>query len=422
MTTALGIRSRTLLWAVLALFVCVVRGPEFISSLRPQPTQGMDFFQEWSSARNWREGLPIYMDLDDAAQRHLGRQRVADERWLFVKNAHPPAAVLLALPIATFSYPNGMLAWNLLSFVALAVALWLIVRGLRLPVEPWMVFPLIVVALLCNPFRQQVNHGQLNLMLLAVIVGAWAAERSSRLRAAGALIGLAAAIKLFPAFLLLYYAVRRRWEVVMWGLAAFFLATLLSIAVLGVEALTSYVRDVMPAVSGYRNLSVNASLQGFWMKWFDEGAIHPLTVPRLPDIPPLFEHPVLATSGFMLSALMVLWAWTRAVRRLEPDLAFGLTLITMLMLSPVTWDHYFLLLLLPVVLLWRTFPEPRWERIALILFLIPLAMSPTTFATASTGTNTFVALVGVSVHFFALTGLFLLALRSPRAELPPRPR
>jgi hypothetical protein len=79
-------------------------------------------------------------------------------------------------------------------------------------------------------------------------------------------------------------------------------------------------------------------------------------------------------------------------------------------LSPVTWNHYFLLLVLPVIQLWRAFPEPRWERIVLIMALVPMCLSPLVFVRAFGGTATFVSLIGVSVQFFALTALFLLGL------------
>lgn len=394
-----------------------MQGPGFVRSLRPDPSVGLDFFQEWSSARNWQNQLPIYLDLELAAEKYLAREPIPDEQLLFAKNAHPPAAVLLALPLAPLSYPDGMLVWNLLSLAALALSLWIIARGFNVRITAWMIFATVTFALLSNPFRQQVNYGQLNLFLLVLIVGAWLAERSSRLTCAGALVGLAAALKLFPALLLVHYAIRRQWRVVVSASCAFLAVNLLALAVLGVEAFRSYATEVMPAVSSYRHVWVNISLSGFWAKWLDIGAIIPLAHSPITSIPPLAHLPALASAGLLVSALAVIAVWLRSAQRLPASLGFGVTLIAMLLLSPVAWDHYFLLLLLPIFQLWRRFPEPRWERIVLALALAPVVLSPYVFVQALAGTNTFVSLLSVSIQSFALTTLFLLAVKADPASV-----
>jgi hypothetical protein len=214
----------------------------------------------------------------------------------------------------------------------------------------------------------------------------------------------------------LYYTLRKRWTVVISAVIGFVVVTLLSILILGADTYRSYIEEVMPTVSGFRHVWVNASLSGFWAKWFDTGAINPMAPPGPSHIPPLVSRPGLAAMGLFVSAIAVLFAWGRAVFRLPASLTFGLTLTTMLLLSPVTWDHYFLLLLLPVIQLWRAFPEPRWERIALIMTLVPISLSPLVFVEAFGGTETFVSLIGVSIQFFALTALFLLGLVPPPKE------
>ena len=78
-----------------------------------------------------------------------------------------------------------MLAWNLLSLTALVASLWLIARGLHVRLELWMAFAMIALGLLANPLRQQVNHGQLNLLLLLIIVLAWTAHRQGHWIVAG---------------------------------------------------------------------------------------------------------------------------------------------------------------------------------------------------------------------------------------------
>src|SRR5437763_967461 len=64
--------GRRWLWVTLAVVVCALQGPSFVRSLRPPPDRGLDFFQDWASARNRLEGLPVYTRHEVTAQRYLG--------------------------------------------------------------------------------------------------------------------------------------------------------------------------------------------------------------------------------------------------------------------------------------------------------------------------------------------------------------
>src|SRR5262245_1765453 len=61
--------GRRRLWIVTCLVVCFLAGPGFLRSLRPARDVGIDFFQEWSSAKNALSGLPIYGNHVEAAER-----------------------------------------------------------------------------------------------------------------------------------------------------------------------------------------------------------------------------------------------------------------------------------------------------------------------------------------------------------------
>ena len=306
--------ARPWFWAVVVVLVSLTHGPTFIDSLRPAPTEGVDFFQEWASAKNLSHGLPIYTDLEQTASLYLGYKRRPGEELLFTKNAHPPSSILLAIPFTLLSYPDATLAWNVVSLVAFAITLWLILNAL--PVRPalWLVLPATALFLLCNPLRQQVNQGQLNLVLLLLLTGGWVADRRGNVRSAGVAFGVATAIKLFPGFVLLYFALRKRWTVVTYGFGTFVAVTVLTFAVLGVDTYVAYLREVLPQVSTYRNGWINVSLTGFWTKWFEAGALSPMPLPPLPRfLSPLWPVPLVARAGMVVSLIVILVLWARAV-------------------------------------------------------------------------------------------------------------
>src|SRR5262249_12093262 len=148
-------------------------------------------------------------------------------------NAHPPTSVFLAVPFAWMDYQTAFLVWNLVSLLLFAGTVALVVRQLGLSVTLPAAAVAFVLLVQCSPLRAQLMQGHLNPVLLALITGAWAAERSNRPGWAGVLLGLATAIKLFPGFLLVYYAIRGRWRVVFSGAMSFVLCTAVTLLVVG---------------------------------------------------------------------------------------------------------------------------------------------------------------------------------------------
>src|SRR5262249_49806423 len=79
----------------------------------------------------------------------------------------------------------------------------------------WLIVTLML--LFSFPLREQMYNGQLNPVLLLSITGAWIAARRERDGLAGVLLGVAAAMKLFPIFLFIAPALRRRWSTLVAG-------------------------------------------------------------------------------------------------------------------------------------------------------------------------------------------------------------
>ena len=219
-----------------------------------------------------------------------------------IVNAHPPASVLLALPLARLNFATAFLVWNLMSLAALAASLWIVQRQLKIPIGFGSLAASLALLLICFPLWEQCRLGQLTLLLLVLVTGAWAAERSGRPRLAGSLLGAATMIKLFPGFLLVYYALRGRWKVVAAGVLAVTALTGLTISALGIEAHRAYFTTVLPAIQWFQVSWNNDSLWGFWSRLFDPAPEH--TRDRSLTVP-LLHSPILATSLSLVSAAAI---------------------------------------------------------------------------------------------------------------------
>ncbi|TVT28402.1 DUF2029 domain-containing protein [Amycolatopsis rhizosphaerae] len=243
--------------------------------------------------------------------------------WEFV---YTPFAALLFVPLAKLNAPVIVYVGGIGNFLILAVAAWAALallgyrRDLRLAV-----FSLPVAALLlwCEPIRQTMAFGQVNILLMALVLVDLALPDS--FRGKGALIGIAAGIKLTPAFFVLYLLFSKRYR-----------AALTSVISLAVTLLIGFL--VLPHDS-----------KTFWSGAFADPAR--VGVPQDPSnesLRGMFARTIGVTGGLQLLWLVVAAAIALAclllARRLSSGgqelLAVTLCGLTTTAVSPYSWVHH----------------------------------------------------------------------------------
>ncbi|MGX1128597.1 alpha-1,2-mannosyltransferase [Streptomyces glaucescens] len=240
---------------------------------------------------------------------------------------YPPFAAVAMLPMAATGLGTAIVIALLLDLAALAVTLR-VLTGDAWRRYGWYGCALAACALaLYEPLRDTVSFGQVNLVLLALVLGdAWLLA-TGRGRYAGVGIGLAAAVKLTPALFigLLLLARRGRSAALAAGVAA---------------GATAFAAWVAPEASRF-----------YWTRaLWDTGRVG-----RLDYVSNQSLQGVLARLGqpghavWAVAVLLVLgvWAWRsrRAVAAGDWPAAFALTGLTACLVSPVTWVHHLVWLL-----------------------------------------------------------------------------
>ncbi len=334
-------------WLLFSAVMVLLLAPSFVANIRPARGLIPDFFKEWVSARNYFTGHPVYANQRDSLWRTMRLK--PGEGWFEEYNAHPPTAVLISLPFGLLNYQDAHAAWNLCSLALLALTLWRVsvALSLRWNLAGWSA--VLGLLLVCDPLRQTINQGQLNLVLLWLLAETWIADRQGRPLLAGWWLGWAAAIKLFPVFLFLYFLMRRDWRAIAAGVVSCAAVMGLTTAILGWQAHVDYVTLAMPALRSMRDAWGNVSLDAFWARLFDA----PSSVVEAWQTLPAWR-----IAGTVLSSLALLgWLIARlrnSDRFKTDDAGFSLCVVAMLLLSPITWAHYFMLLLVPLAIAWRT--------------------------------------------------------------------
>ena len=154
----------------------------------------------------------------------------------------PPFQAMFFAPFAAIAARSPLSAkilWHALNLACFGLGVWLSLKALDAvrdragqPQAPWlpMLFPPLAAILL--PVLTNFEHQNMNALLLALIAAATWQMTLGFATAAGILVGIATALKVFPAFLILYFVARRYWTAAM--------AAIVSTIVLSVAPLVIY--------------------------------------------------------------------------------------------------------------------------------------------------------------------------------------
>jgi hypothetical protein len=288
----------------------------------------------------WREGRDYY----DLATM---KSRFGDEAaGAAVTFTNPPSGAALYSPFARLPLDEATTLWRVLNVAALAAAgllLWLWARGsVETPPRP-----LWLVLLLANsePLRITLRLGQVGivvLFLLALCLWGWSRGRAV---VAGVSVALAAAVKIIPGFLLLYFLGRRDWRTFGAACTAGGLLLVLFISLGGLAPWRTFFVRVLPAVSAPVSYFGNQSVQAFLGRWAGES----------PATPPSFNYTFDAPRGPRVVALRTIglgtalgvtafaaW-WMRRHESHEPlhgTLELATMVPLMLLVAPLVWEFY----------------------------------------------------------------------------------
>ncbi len=325
-----------------------------------------DFTYDYVTAQAFLDRRSIYSEFSptDLSAARLGTAAPLERAAPFT-NIHPPFDALLFAPLALLPYNLAALLWSALSF---ALYVWIaitIIGELDIQLAGHWRILLIGMGLCWYPLLMHIALGQLSLLIVGCLIGCWALLRHQRDGWAGVLLGLACLIKLYPALLVLVLLLRRRWRAAGAALGTIAAGGLLTLLLVGPGDVLRYGMQVISQATGEHGLSpVNASLAGVLGRLLSTG----------PWVTPLVDAPRAASALFVLIALGLLTLLARQQTRLAPtaagdDRAWALGCIAMLLLSPITWQHSFPALLLPLGLLLRN-AQLRPERAGIALLLL----------------------------------------------------
>ena len=306
---------------------------------------------------------------------------------------YPPVSAALFTPFTLLSHPVGGVVLTLLSIVVLAFVLVVVTRSCALPPTAMLVGALLPAALLLEPVRVTLDFGQVNVLLMGLVVADCLVRKPKWPR--GALVGFAAAVKLTPAAFVLFFLLRGDRK----------------------AAVTAVVSFACVTAAGFL-LNWQGSVRYWTTTLFDPGRIG-----KASHESNLSIAGVLARLGVERGTLWLVLAVAVAVvgaiavhRAASPVTALGLNGFVVLLVSPVSWSHHWVWVV-PFLLAAGAAARTRTAMVTTAGGVVLFLLSPHWWWDADDGTTLASFVVGNAYTWCALAVLAVAAFRSADRQL-----
>jgi len=353
---------RATFWLRIIILICgLLANASILNNYRNVES---DFVSDYFPAYSLRNGGAIYgEDIANLEKKILGDSKI--------QNFHPPFNALLFLPFSFLSYQTAYVILGVFSIMLLLLINQVVVRGLELKGE-WFL-NLTSFTLLWYPVFYCLGTGQSSMIIAACLIGGWFCLRFEKTNISGFLFAIATLMKLFPGLVLLYLLIFKQWRAFFATISFLVVGLLLTAFIVGFDDMRTYaIIMVVRDIDEWRGFVLNHSIGGIVTRLFGKpiGWFEPLV--ELPYIGSLLI--ILLSIGVLIYTILKLKEM--ATKKELADYGFGLTILAMLLLSPITWEHIFPVLILPISLLLREYVKERSSRklriILLILFCVSL--------------------------------------------------
>ncbi|MFI6866539.1 glycosyltransferase 87 family protein [Nocardia sp. NPDC050406] len=291
-----------------------------------------------------------------------GALRILEHRPLYTEPSirgllytYTPFSTIVFLPIVLVPWSYVTNVWLTLNVLVLIACVRLAFRMLGYRSTTRLTVVSALLALGCvflEPVRTTLYYGQINLMLMLLVLWDFSRDDGDRLRGTG--VGIAAGIKLVPGFFIFQFAVLRQWRTAVTAAAVFLATIALAWVVLPADSrqywLSTFMKSDRIADDGHPS---NQSLRG--------ALAHVMGHP-----PPVWLWLLVAGVCAVAGALLA----KRLYDRGERLLAVVLSGMTACAISPFSWGHHWVWFVpLLVYIVHRALRSPRWWLVALALYV-----------------------------------------------------
>jgi hypothetical protein len=264
----------------------------------------------------------------------------------------PPPTALLLVPLTRLKPLDALRVVTGVSVLCLICSIILLAKILSWSLVDSTVFVLLSGYAVLGALRL----GQPYILVSSSCIVGYYARLKSRPSLAGMCFGLLTPIKYFPIVILVYFAFRKEWKVVLGGAAAILMVTAVSVGILGWKIHQDFLSSVLgnhliakldlqdPFTASYQSFD---SL--FRRLFIYDATLNPQALYALPRLQGIAV--LITKASILLAAIATLVKLARRGGDSATGPSIGILGVVTLLLAPATATYHFVLLWLPVGLL-----------------------------------------------------------------------
>lgn len=349
---------------------------------------GPDFWILFKGTRDWARGGSLY-DLVAVQTNHFGHVFKV-----------PPFYGMLFLPFVFQSGEVILQYHRILNtvLIVLSCLIWCRMWGIRL-------LSLSAAGLLIllnfRAIADVLAFGQIDLVLLTLMMlTLWCVRREWDLLA-GVLVALATLFKLYPIILLGFFFVKGQWRALIGFVLGMLVFNGIAIGVMGWEMHRIYLFEVIPGINGTTAYADNQTFAGFIARFVDS-----------PKAAEIVHNRLISLLYTAVAGISMAFACYLSLRDAKPTstiytLQFGLFLLMMVLVVPAAWMHYQTLLLIvfaSFVQHWRN-RNVSLRRVALLALAFGAIVYGNQWSFYDGTVMGLLTVIGVSYKFYAMLAL-----------------
>ncbi|HEX9007776.1 MAG TPA: glycosyltransferase family 87 protein [Patescibacteria group bacterium] len=259
---------------------------------------------------------------------------------------YPPASLFLFIPLSQIPFPVAKVIWTTLSLLAFYLGLYLFVGELGLTKyfpfkisRPNIALVLFLLFLQTFPVKFSLAQGQINFFVFLgfSLFNSFLNHHHDLL--AGLTVGLITILKFNPVFYLLYFLILKKTKSIYVFLLVFIVLNLLIDLIYPHNLNISFVQNIQFMSANYSGYYFNQSLAALFSRYL------PIAV---------FAHLVTNTFSFLLWATTLSQLYFFKKHSLNSFLLF---IVTILLTSPLTWQHHLIWTILVFIYLFVEFKK-----------------------------------------------------------------
>lgn len=263
------------------------------------------------------------------------------ETGILIHADYTPSFIAVFEPLTLMAPEPAYVVWMSLSAILFVTSMWMLLAGSGLPAM--LRWNLAAFTLLYSPVIEHFWWGQSQIIVLFLMVLMMRSMERGRDGVAGIALAIAGLLRAFPLLLVGYLILARKRRALSFTAGGIVVGMAATIAALGFRTTMHFIHGAAWG-SSYLNSGqpVDISVAAFVSRlfWYGLGS----------QLSPGFEH--LRRLAALAAEALLLMLTLRASLARQPDddrdwLVFSLWTATAILISPIAWLHYMVLLLLP---------------------------------------------------------------------------